>query len=187
MFDLCTLMHIACHPKAVSVPNLSKSDYQSTQIPGQAARFCTTIFFQIASARAGSCRCPARSTKAPSRTGLKCSSKSNKRSTSEKCPYFLSGSSHQLAVACQCELPILFLVFILFIIFNAIWRYYYTMFHSPHVTLQPMKKPFAWDDECCEVFHARTMPLRYMNWVAQCKQTEGATVYEISDNWRVNC
>lgn len=58
----------------------------------------------------------------------------------------------QLAVACHCEYSFL----------NTISRYYITMFHSPHVNLQPTNRPFAWDDECWEVFHARTMPLRHM-------------------------
>lgn len=43
----------------------------------------------------------------------------------------------QLAVACHCEYSFL----------NTISRYF-TMFHSPHVILQPTNRPFAWDDEC---------------------------------------
>ena len=44
----------------------------------------------------------------------------------------------QLAVACHCE----------YSFFNTISRYYFTMFHSPHVILQPTNRPFALDDEC---------------------------------------
>lgn len=66
----------------------------SLVIRGRVTFFCLTIFSQIASARAGSCRCAARSTKAPSRTGLKCSSQSKRSSTKENSSYFLK---HQAA------------------------------------------------------------------------------------------
>lgn len=62
----------------------------------------------MASARARFCRRPAMSTKAPSNTGLKCSSKSNSRSTSATSPYFLACRCRMLETHmrhnCRCQL-----------------------------------------------------------------------------------